>query len=154
MIKEFRGRYRFLSNFFPCRIDWEGITYPSVEHAYQACKTLNQKERLRIASLSTPGQAKRIGKELTIRPDWETVKISIMESLVRQKFSRHPTLKQLLLATANQEIQEGNSWNDTFWGVFLSTGEGRNELGKILMHIRKELQSSIETRSGSCVRSR
>lgn len=154
MIKEFRGRYRFLSNFFPCRIDWEGITYPSVEHAYQACKTLNQKERLRIASLSTPGQAKRIGKELTIRPDWETVKISIMESLVRQKFSRHPTLKQLLLATANQEIQEGNSWNDTFWGVSLSTGEGRNELGKILMRIRKELQSSIETRSGSCVRSR
>lgn len=154
MIKEFRGRYRFLSNFFPCRIDWEGITYPSVEHAYQACKTLNQKERLRIASLSTPGQAKRIGKELTIRPDWETVKISIMESLVRHKFSRHPTLKQLLLATANQEIQEGNSWNDTFWGVSLSTGEGRNELGKILMRIRKELQSSIETRSGSCVRSR
>ena len=143
MIKEFQGENRFLSNFHPCRIDWEGIVYSSVEHAYQASKTLDRKERFRISGLSTPGKAKRAGSRLTIRPDWESVKISIMESLVRQKFTRHQILKQALLATGNQEIQEGNTWGDTFWGVSLSTGEGRNELGKILMRIREKLRYSV-----------
>ena len=143
MIKEFQGENRFLSNFYPCRIDWEEIVYSSVEHAYQASKTLNLQERLRIASLSTPGKAKRTGSRLTIRPDWESVKISVMESLVRQKFTRHQILKQALLATGNQEIQEGNTWSDTFWGVSLSTGEGRNELGKIIMRIREKLQCTV-----------
>lgn len=151
MIKEFQNEFRFLSNFFPCRIDWEGITYPSVEHAYQASKTLDQKERRQIANLPTPGKAKRAGQKLEIRPDWEEVKISVMESLVRQKFTRHPLLKRLLLATGNQEIQEGNTWNDTFWGVSLSTGEGRNELGKILMRVRRELRISVK--SGANARS-
>ena len=89
MIKEFQGENRFLSNFHPCRIDWEGIIYPSVEHAYQASKTLDKNERLKIANLSTPGRAKRAGQKLEIRPDWEEVKVPIMESLVRQKFTRH-----------------------------------------------------------------
>ena len=74
-----------------------------------------------------------------------------MESLVRQKFTRHSSLKRLLLATENQEIQEGNTWNDTFWGVSLSTGKGRNELGEILMRVRRELQ--LQTRSGVNARS-
>lgn len=145
MIAEFQNEYRFLSNFFPCRIDWEGITYPSVEHAYQASKTLDQKERRQITNLPTPGKAKRAGQKLKIRPDWEEVKIPVMESLVCQKFTRHSSLKRLLLATENQEIQEGNTWNDTFWGISLSTSEGRNELGKILMRVRRELRLSIRS---------
>lgn len=151
MITEFKNEYRFLSNFFPCRIDWEGIAYLSVEHAYQASKTLDCKERLNVANLSTPGKAKRVGQKLEIRPDWEEVKIPVMESLVRQKFTRHSMLKHLLLATGNQKIQEGNTWNDTFWGVSLSTGEGRNELGKILMRVRRELR--LSTRSDTNARS-
>lgn len=150
MIAEFQNEFRFLSNFHPCRIDWEGITYPSVEHAYQASKTLDQKERRQIANLSTPGKAKRAGQKLEIRPDWEEVKVPITESLVRQKFTRHSSLKRLLLATGNQEIQEGNTWNDTFWGVSLPTGEGRNELGEILMRVRRELR--ISTRSDTNAR--
>ncbi len=142
MITEFQNEYRFLSNFYPCRIDLEGITYPSVEHAYQASKTLDPKERLKIANLSTPREAKRAGQKLKIRPDWEEVKIPVMEVLVRQKFNRHPSLKRLLLTTGDQEIQKGNTWNDTFGGISLSTGEGRNELGKILMCVRKELRST------------
>jgi len=151
MIKEFQNEFRFLSNFFPCRIDWEGITYPSVEHAYQASKTLDQKERRQIANLPTPGKAKRAGQKLEIRPDWEEVKIPVMESLVCQKFTRHSSLKRLLLATGDQEIQEGNTWKDTFCGVSLSTGKSRNELGEILMRVRRELQ--LQTRSGVNARS-
>ena len=75
MINRFDGPYAFLSNFFFSPIEYEGITYPTVEHAFQAAKTLNPIERQAIADLPTPGAAKRAGRQVTLRKDWEDVKI-------------------------------------------------------------------------------
>lgn len=126
----------FLSNFFPCRILYERIEYPTVEHAYQAAKTLDNNIRITIANKETPGQAKRAGKILQLRPDWEVIKLSIMEELLHLKFS-NDSLKEKLLSTFPSTLIEGNTWNDTFWGV--CKGQGQNNLGKLLMKIRDEL---------------
>ncbi len=136
-IGEFTGPYRFLSNFSPAQIELEGITYPTVEHAYQAAKTLDRGERLRIAALPTPAEAKRAGRALPQRADWETAKFQVMEQCVREKFMRHADLRAALLATGEAYLEEGNTWGDQIWGVY--QGKGDNRLGKILMKIRAEL---------------
>jgi N-glycosidase YbiA len=132
-ITKFREEYFFLSNFYPVQIKMDDIFYPSLEHAYQASKTLDEDERLMIRFASTPGKAKRMGKEITIRQDWDKVKVGIMKKLLEQKFSK-PALKKMLLETGDEEIIEGNEWGDTFWGI--CNGEGSNILGKLLMEIR------------------
>lgn len=137
MIDSFSGKYRFLSNFFPAKVVYEGVEYPSSEHAYQAAKTLDIPTRLHIAAMETPGETKRAGKKLAIRSDWDQVKISVMEEIVRDKFTRNLTLRQKLIDTGDQILIEGNTWFDTFWGV--CNGKGQNHLGKILMKVRKEL---------------
>lgn len=139
-IDSFQGSYRFLSNFWPAEVVYEGATYPSAEHAYQAAKSLSPDERKRIADLPTPGEAKKAGGKLPRRADWEQVKFQVMEECVRYKFTHHPELKAELLATENAELIEGNDWGDKVWGV--SNGEGENRLGKILMKIRAELRTS------------
>lgn len=113
--------------------------YPSVEHAFHAAKTLNREYKIKIANIPTPSHAKRIGKILDIRSDWEEVKIQIMTEIVHCKFTQNPILKKRLLNTGNAELIEGNTWNDTFWGV--CRGKGENWLGKILMQVREELRS-------------
>ncbi len=137
MIDRFDGEYAFLSNFDPSPIVLDRITYPTVEHAFQAAKTDDRLERERMASLPTPGAAKRAGRKVALRPDWERVKVGIMEELVRRKFA-DPDLAGKLLATGDEELIEGNTWNDRFWGV--CRGTGRNQLGKILMRVRAELR--------------
>jgi len=147
-IDSFSAEYRFLSNFWPAVVEYEGITYPSVEHAYQAAKTLDRRERRRVAAIAEPGDAKRAGRALpNQRPDWEQVKLRVMEECVRYKFTRHAELRQRLLATGDAELIEGNTWNDRFWGV--CDGQGENHLGKILMKVRAELrgQSHAEAQS-------
>ena len=142
-IRTFTGNYRFLSNFYPVRIAMDDEVssgmYPSVEHAYQACKTLNVAERERILRCPTPGQAKRLGREVTIRKDWEQIKLKVMYHLLRQKFGAHADLQDRLLMTGYAELIEGNDWHDTFWGV--CNGKGQNHLGKLLMQVREELRS-------------
>lgn len=143
-IAEFQGEYRWLSNFWPAEVDFEGITYPTVEHAYQAAKTLDPAERRRIAAMTTPSEAKSAGRALPLRPDWEQVKFDVMERCVREKFTRHADLRAQLLATGNAELIEGNTWGDRIWGVY--QGQGDNRLGKILMKIREELRSPPKTK--------
>lgn len=140
MIDNFYGEYRFLSNFWPSPIELDRMIYPTVEHAFQAAKTDNRPERERIAALPTPGSAKRAGRKVALRPDWEHVKVAVMEDLVRRKFS-DPDLAARLLATGAEELVEGNTWNDCFWGV--CRGQGRNELGQILMKVRAELLARV-----------
>lgn len=135
MIREFKGEYRWLSNFAPCEIMLDGEEYDSVENAYQASKTLNHNERMKFKNI-TPGQAKRLGRKITIRDDWSKVKLSIMYSLLIQKYA-NPPYKNMLIETGYIRIEEGNLWNDTFWGVCLETGKGQNNLGKMIMEIRK-----------------
>jgi len=139
-IAEFGGHHRFLSNFWPSEIEFEGSTYATVEHAYQAAKTLDLEERRRIAGLATPAEAKRAGRALTPRADWEQVKFEVMEGCVRQKFATHAELRELLIDTGDAELEEGNTWGDRVWGVY--EGQGENRLGKILMKVREELRAT------------
>lgn len=137
MINSFRDKYFFLSNFYHCWVMLDGKYYPSVEHAYQAAKTLDPIEREKIKNASNPGTAKRLGRVCTHRSDWKKIKVDIMTDLVRQKFIRSHDLAEKLLSTGSEELVEGNTWGDTFWGVY--RGRGENHLGKILMQVRREL---------------
>lgn len=139
-IKKFMGKNRFLSNFWPGEVVYEKHRYPSVEHAYQAAKTLDKAAQRAIRFAEKPGQAKKLGKKVEMRPDWDQIKLQVMEDLTRQKYNRNPELKAKLLATGDADLQEGNTWNDTFWGINVKTGEGENNLGKILMKVRDELR--------------
>jgi N-glycosidase YbiA len=141
-IDSFQGEYRYLSNFWPAEVEYEGIRYPSVEHAYQSAKTLNQSERQRIAALPTPAEAKKAGRALPLRADWETAKFKVMEECVGYKFTHHPELRAQLLATGDAYLEEGNTWGDQIWGV--SNGIGENRLGKILMKVREEIRAGSE----------
>lgn len=154
-IDEFQGDYRFLSNFWPAPVTFDEIEYPSVEHAYQAAKTLDPDERRRIAALATPAEAKTAGRALASRglqrADWEQVKVDVMEQCVREKFTRHADLRAKLLATGDAELIEGNDWGDRVWGVSPPPsrgGVGENRLGKILMSVRDELRGRATNGQG------
>lgn len=137
MINSFRGEYAFLSNFYKVPILYKGLWYKSSEAAYQAQKCLYKNQRKEFCNLES-GKAKRLGKKVKTRSDWEEVKISIMRDIIFTKFSMYEGLKQKLLDTENQRIIEGNTWGDTFWGVY--NGKGKNVLGKILMQVRVKLR--------------
>jgi ribA/ribD-fused uncharacterized protein len=146
MITAFTGKNRFLSNFSPSVVRFNDIIddreYPTVEHAYQAAKSIDYKTRREISRLDKPGDAKRKGNKIKLRGDWEKIKLQVMEELVRQKFTRHALLRDKLLATGEEELIEGNNWGDHFWGCIQTNGgwHGYNHLGKILMKVRKDLQ--------------
>jgi ribA/ribD-fused uncharacterized protein len=117
-----------------------GIEYPSVEHAYQASKTMNRLKRIEISLLLTPGKAKRYGQTFQIREDWNQVKLNIMENLVEKKF-QDEKLAELLKSTFPNDLIEGNNWSDKYWGCVKKNGVwiGQNNLGKILTNIRSRL---------------
>lgn len=137
MIDSFRGKYRFLSNFYPCSIEYQENIYPSVEHAFQAAKTLDLDWQEKIYFAPYPVDAKRLGRKAPLREDWEDVKIGVMRNFLRQKFSTFE-LKSKLLATGDEQLIEGNWWGDIFWGI--CEGRGENNLGKLLMEIREEIR--------------
>ena len=138
MINSFMHEYRFLSNFYTAPIVVKDITYPSLENVFQAAKTTD--EALRVPfQFCTATIAKRRGRKLRLREDWDDIKLDVMLFLVRRKFKKEGELATLLLDTYPQELVEGNWWNDTFWGV--CDGVGENHLGKILMKVREELQA-------------
>ena len=136
VIDQFRGEFHWLSNFYSCPVHFEGLTFSNTEAAFQAAKCLDMKERERFLGLSG-GQAKRLGKRVELRPDWEDVKIDIMRQVLKSKFSQNPELKTKLIATGDAELVEGNNWRDFYWGV--CNGKGQNHLGKLLMEVRAEL---------------
>ena len=137
-ISGFNGQWRFLSNFYETQITYEGITYPSVENAYQAAKTISQEERLKFVNI-TAKEAKSLGKKITLRDDWEQIKIQVMWNLIYEKFTRNRKLLSSLLLTGDTQIEETNWWGDRFWGV--CKGEGENHLGKLLMKLREKLKN-------------
>lgn len=148
MIDKFEGKYRFLSNFYPCKIEYQGITYPSVEHYYVAMKVTDEQLingkyytpadfREMISKVKEPAFVKKIGNKVKIRPNWDKKKLEIMNWVIREKF-KDENLKELLLSTGTDELVEGNYWQDFFWGV--CNGKGQNHLGKILMTVRDELR--------------
>lgn len=135
-ITSFKNEYSFLSNFYPSPIFYEGNKYPSVENAYQASKCKYPLDKVKFFSC-TSTKAKQYGKKLKIRDDWDSIKLTVMEELVRLKF-QIPLFKELLLNTRFESLIEGNWWGDTFWGV--CKGVGENHLGRIIMKVRTELQ--------------
>lgn len=142
MIDKFDGAHRFLSNFYPVSVRYDNQFYPSVEHAYQAAKTLDSKERSKIRCCAGPVLAKKLGSTVLLRTGWDsTLKIPIMGYLLDQKFLQ-PVLRKKLKATGDEELIEGNDWGDKFWGQVLIDGkyEGQNQLGKMLMEIRQNIR--------------
>jgi ribA/ribD-fused uncharacterized protein len=141
-ITSFVGEHKFLSNFYPWKIEYEGIVYPSSEHAYQAAKSVDRSERLAIAAASSPGMAKKMGQLVVMRRvSWDPdVKIDIMRSILRLKFAT-PFMSGLLLGTRDAPLVEGNTWGDRFWGV--CRGQGENHLGRLLMEIREEIRQEL-----------
>ena len=142
-IREFRDENRFLSNFWPCDVLFEGKVYPSSENAYQAAKCANIEDRAKFIGISA-AEAKKLGKDIAIRADWDSVKDDIMKAIVLDKFSRNEELRDKLIATGDTRLVEGNSWDDTYWGVDLASGKGDNRLGRILMETREFVVSLAE----------
>lgn len=144
-IEHFKGDFEFLSNFADSPFIHDGIVYPTNEHFYQAMKSNSRKERKRIASLKSPGGAKRAGRALELRKDWESIKINVMREGLRLKFVEGSVLAEMLVATYPASLVEGNHWGDKFWGVDIKTGQGKNWLGKLLMERRDELRKWTDT---------
>lgn len=137
MINEFRGKYYFLSNFFSAPVTYDGITYQNNEAAFQSAKVLDKSVREKFSMLD-PSSAKRKGRHVQLRHDWEKVKFDIMYEICKAKFSQNTELKDKLLATRDEYLEEGNTWGDRIWGTV--NGKGQNNLGKILMRVREELR--------------
>lgn len=132
-----KGKYFFLSNFFPCLlrdVDFPDITYQSVEAAFQAAKVTTRSERAAFSD-ADPSTAKRLGRRVRLRPDWESIKDSVMEQYLRQKFSSPQLAAQLKAVT--EPIVEDNTWGDRYWGR--CNGYGRNRLGQLLEKIKAEI---------------
>lgn len=146
MIKEFAGKYEFLSNFWHSPFTYEGITYPTNEHFFQAMKTLDPNERMWIASAVTPGDSKRRGRTCKLRYDWEMIKDEVMLTGLRLKFS-NPALRTQLIMTGDEELIEGNWWHDNTWGSCSCDAcrpiIGQNRLGKLLMQVRTEIREEL-----------
>lgn len=135
MIAAFEKDYCFLSNFYEAFVEYEGVLYKNNEAAFQAQKCPS---RLNEFINLPPNKAKRLGRKVELRPDWEKVKDQIMYEICKCKFTQHPDLREMLVRTGDHELIEGNYWNDIYWGV--CKGVGQNKLGKILMQIREELK--------------
>lgn len=141
-VVSFTDEFRFLSNFWPARVRGPGNRfYASVEHAYQASKSLDRKVWKDIAALPQAGAAKKYARTMAVRPDWSEMRRTIMETLLRQKFAAESALAAQLVAI-DGTIEEGNSWGDVFWGVDMETAQGENHLGRLLMMLRDELRAA------------
>ena len=145
LIHKFEGEYRFLSNFYLSNVYDSFITkmlFPSVENAYQASKSLDP-DFWKLLTIVTPGKAKRLGKSIKLRDDWEEIKLKVMANLLKEKFKPGSILATKLIDTFDAVLVEGNTWNDKIWGKVLlpdgTLGEGKNYLGQLLMGIRKEI---------------
>ena len=142
MIIRFKDEYRWLSNFVEVEVEWEGRKYNSVEHAYQSAKSLDKEWKRFCRSDVSSGKVKRASRDIEIRDDWEAIKKSVMKNLLTQKFSDE-RYRSLLLTTGDTYIIEGNTWGDTFWGVDMKSGEGKNILGEMIMEIRSSIQFEL-----------
>lgn len=134
------GKYRALSNFHEEPLIVDGLKFRWSEAAYMAEKTFLAKEKLALMECETPGRAKKLGRTITLRDDWEEVKEAKMLKVLRAKFQQSEFCRELLLSTGDKYIEETNWWGDDFWGK--STAAGKNTLGKLLMQVREEISMS------------
>lgn len=143
-IHGFFGKYRFLSNFHLCDIDYEGLIYPSTEHAFQAAKYASQEKRFECLSMST-GQAKSWGQEARLPNNWNEERLFVMYKIQSIKYTSHRKLQENLLLTFGKSLCETNHWMDNFWGCDYRTPKlGKNNLGRILEIVRWRLEQRYE----------
>jgi len=141
----FKGHYRFLSNFYPCTLRSWGMTFHSSEHLYVACKIPKENMELRyhVSQTTTAADAKKFGRIIEVREDWDDIKVDVMRSILLKKFSQ-PPLKERLLEV-DKEIVEHNKWHDNFWGSCVCRrcgNKGENKLGKLLEETKKNFLNS------------
>ncbi len=134
-ISLFRNEYYFLSNMYPCEIKIGRYTFSCAEAAFQAYKCADKREIRKFEGIDG-FEAKKLGKEIALRGDWEVIKLRVMIAVLRFKFGQHSELMDRLIKTGDAELVEGNRWGDRFWGVCGSKGD--NWLGKLLMGVREE----------------
>lgn len=131
----FRNEYWFLSNFYPCKVTLlNGLTFENAEAAFQSYKVLSLEDKKRFCNLSG-AEAKKLGRNIKLRPDWNEIRLKAMYSVLMAKFKNKDLAEKLL--NTPQYIEETNTWNDTFWGV--CNGIGENKLGKCLMLVRDKI---------------
>lgn len=136
LIDKFEGEYYFLSNFYMCPVYYNGLIFANNEAAFQSAKC---PERMKEFCNLAPSNAKKLGRKVDLRADWEEVKEHVMYDICKAKFTQNPYLTELILKTGDAELIEGNWWGDKIWGM--CDGAGENRLGKILMRIREELKT-------------
>lgn len=152
MILQFKGKYSFLSNMYSCSILFNGILFPSAEHAFQCSKCTNIEDFNKILNCKSSKLAKRLGRQIKLRSDWELIKDKIMFEIVKAKFNQNYNLGKKLIKTYPKILIEGNIWKDTYWGVDLNKpGDkykygyyGFNKLGEILMNVRDILKTKYD----------
>ena len=132
--------YGCFSNFSPHPITLKGKTWQTSEHYFQAQKVAGTPAEEEVRLAKSPMIAARMGRsrKRPLRKDWETVKDSIVYEAVLAKFTQHPDLREVLLATGDARIVEYTE-NDAYWGDG-GDGSGENRLGRILMRVREELR--------------
>lgn len=138
-IDSFRGKNFFLSNFYPAAVEYNGLGFLNNEAAFQSQKCPG---RAREFCNLNPSDAKRLGRKVRLRIDWESVKDDVMYDVCHAKFSQNANIRRQLLNTGDAELVEGNTWGDRVWGV--CGGVGENRLGRILMRIRDEMMGWIK----------
>ena len=133
----------WFSNFIPFEkpMSYQGLSFRTPEHFFQAMKTLNYKDRARCASLGTPALAKRFGRTVTLRTDWNEIKLSVMEYALSYKFSGGLWLERL--RREDGPFVEWNAWHDNFWGYCTCRRcKGKphlNHLGKLMDKLQRRL---------------
>ena len=144
-INGFRGAFSFMSNMYPCPVEYGGRMFKCSEAAYQSAKCAVPAEVDIFSSLSGP-EAKKAGRKIRMRDDWDKVKVGVMREVLHAKFGNNPEMKRMLLATCGYELIEENTWHDNLWGDCVCERckgkPGQNLLGKLLMEVRSQLQAS------------
>lgn len=149
MIDSFKDEYAFLSNFYPSPIKVQldnktSMIAPTAEHLFQFMKTSSIEEGIAILSAPTPGEAKRLGRKCFLLKDWKNVRDKVMYEILVEKFTI-PELKEKLLATGDEYLEEGNYWHDNYWGNChcekCADITGQNKLGILLMKIREDIRN-------------
>lgn len=117
MIDAFRNEYAFLSNMHECVFPWQGLNYLALENAYQAMKCISDADKIQFTQISPP-EAKKLGRKIAMRPDFDGFKYQLMRNLLDVKFDKklNPELYRKLLDTQPQSLVEGNWWHDNYWG--------------------------------------
>ena len=148
-VQGFESEFSFLSNFSACELLYDGHVYKTAEHAFQAAKATNEKDRVYIAEAPTPGEAKRRGRGIELREDWDVIKDKVMLDIIRAKFKNGDCRYRLMKALSEgyDDFVEDNWWHDNYWGNCKCDRckdiEGQNHLGKIILQVANEIVTEL-----------